>query len=373
MGRVELLGMAVAAALGVLAQSCAGAAPAPEPISVRSLWQAPLAAGADVPSGTPALSGGRVFVVASGVQAYSLASGRQLWQSRLRAYIPRALLATSSTVIVPESTVSALDAGSGARRWEFTPDANTSLGRAAVAGRSLYVGSAGHRVSSLGLAGGRLQWQVDLGPDWLYPAVVRGIAAGEGSVYVAVEQWLDARGETSRGWLMALDSASGAVRWRYAQPSGGRRGLSSSPLLTPHLVVVTDFLGNAIEAVDRSSGRPVWRFQGQPGYSGFPEAPVLIGDTLYAGSGDTYVYALALASGEQRWRVKLPSSVTGYARCGQGLLVDDQALTVVDPAGGSVVQTAIDGASDFPTSGIAVSGRTAVLLGPQAIHAFHCT
>jgi outer membrane protein assembly factor BamB len=365
--------MVAMAALGVLAQSCAGAAPAAEAISVRPLWQAPLPAGVDVPSGTPALGGGRVFVVASGVQAYSLTSGRQLWQSRLRAYIPRALVASANTVIVPESTVSALDAGSGQRRWEFTADANTSLGRAAGDGRSLYVGSAGHRVYSLGMAGGRLHWQVDLGPDWPYPAVVRGIAVGEATVYVSVEQWLDARGETSRGWLVALDGASGAIRWRYAQASGGRRGLSSSPLLTPHLVVVTDFLGNAVEAVDRSSGRPVWRFQGQPGYSGFPEAPVLIGDTLYAGSGDTYVYALALASGEQRWRVKLPSSVSGYARCGQGLLVDDQALTVIDPASGAVVQTEIDGASDFPTSGIAVSGRTAVLLGPRAIHAFHCT
>jgi hypothetical protein len=37
-----------------------------------------------------------------------------------------------------------------------------------------------------------------------------------------------------------------------------------------------------------------------------------------------------------------------------------------------VVQTEIGGDVDFPTSGIAVSGDTALLLGPRAVYAFHC-
>ncbi len=361
------------AGLAGLLQSCADPASASAPASVRSLWRAALPAGTEVPSGTPAASAAGVFLVASGLQAYSMATGLQRWQSPLRAYVPRALLATPDLVIVPESTVSALDAQSGRRLWEFTPDANTSLGRAATDGQSLYVGSSGHRVYSLRIADGTPRWETDLGPGWTYPAVVRGVAVGEGSVYAAVEQWLDPHGQASIGWLVALDAASGRVRWRYStQSAGERRGLSSSPLLTPHLILVTDFPANAIEAVDRSSGRAVWRYRGQPGYSGFPEVPTLIGDTLYAGSGDTYVYALALTTGELRWRTKLPASIGSYARCGHSLLVNDQALTVIDPADGRVVQTEIGGDSDFPTSGIAVSGNTALVLGPRAIHAFHC-
>jgi outer membrane protein assembly factor BamB len=315
-----------------------------------------------------------VFLVASGLQAYSRSSGQQLWRSPLRAYVPRALVATPDLVIVPESTVSSLDAHTGGRLWEFTPDANTSLGRAAVDGQSLYIGDSSHRVYSLRLADGTLGWQTDLGPEWTYPAVVRGVAVGDGTVYAAVEQWLDPHGQASVGWLVALDAASGRVRWRYSTRSTGeRRGLSSSPLLTPNLIVVADFPSNALEAVDRRSGQAVWRYYGQPGFSGFPEAPVLIDDTLYAGSGDTYLYALGLTTGELRWRTRLPASISSYARCGRALLVNDQALTVIDPVHGKVVQTLIGGDSEYPTSGIAVSGDTAFLLGPRAIYAFQCS
>src|SRR5438552_344575 len=83
-----------------LLQGCADPAPTPAAVSVRPLWRVALPAGTDVPSGTPAANADAVFVVASGLQAYSIASGSLLWAGALRSYVPRALVATSDRVIV---------------------------------------------------------------------------------------------------------------------------------------------------------------------------------------------------------------------------------------------------------------------------------
>jgi outer membrane protein assembly factor BamB len=357
--------------LAFLIQSAPGSARSPL-VSLRLAWQTPLAS-AGAPGSIPAVDGGRLFLVSSGVEAYSRDTGKALWQSPLRGYAPRSLVAAGGLVFVAEATVSALDAGSGRRRWEFTPDANASLGRAATDGRALYVGTAGHRLYALRAGDGKQLWATDLGPDWTHPAVVRGVSVQDDRVYATVEQWRDPKGRTSSGWLIALEAATGRVRWRYGTGEGERRtGLSSSPLVTPRLVVAADFLSNAIVAVDRRSGREVWKFHGEPGYAGFPEAPVLLGSVVYAGSGDSHVYALDAATGRLLWRAKRPASVDGYALCGRGLLVDDQQLALFEPPTGRVVQTALDRDGAAPASLLAAAGD-AYVVGAKAIYSFHCS
>jgi outer membrane protein assembly factor BamB len=364
--------MLAAVLLIAVGAACGPAGPSGPP-GVHLLWRAPLQAEPDPPTGTPAVDAGRLFVADTTIQAYALGTGARLWQAPLRSYVPRALVTAHGLVFSSESTVSAFEAATGRRVWEFTPDANTSLGRAATDGSALYVGTASHRIYALGTRNGSQRWVVDVGPEWSNPAVVRGIAVAQGVVYAAVEQWHDQNGRGSTGWLVALDAGTGAVRWRYSTGETGQRtGLSSTPLVTDRLVVASDFLSNGVFAVDRRSGREVWRFHGAAGYAGVPEAPVAAGGVLYVGSGDTFVYALDLGTGRVRWRTRLQASVSSYAACGGALLANDQALTVLDPASGRVVQTAIDGDSDFPTSGIAVSGQTATLLGPSAVYAFRC-
>jgi outer membrane protein assembly factor BamB len=357
--------------LAFLTHASPGSARSPL-VSLRLAWQTPLAS-AGAPGSIPAVDGGRLFLVSSGVEAYSLETGKALWQSPLRSYAPRSLVAARGLVFVAEATVSALDAGSGRRRWEFTPDANASLGRAATDGHALYVGTASHRLYALRAGDGRQLWATDLGPNWTYPAVVRGVTVRQDKVYATVEQWRDPKGRTSTGWLFALEAGNGRVIWRYGTGEGNQRaGLSSSPLVTSHLVVAADFLSNAIVAVDRSSGREAWRFHGEPGFAGFPEAPVLAGKVVYAGSGDSYVYAVDAATGHLRWRQKRPSSIDGYALCGRGLLVNDQELAMFDPPTGRVVQTALDHEDGSPASLLAAAGD-AYVVGAKAIYSFHCS
>jgi len=354
----------VAAALGAERQAGAG---------VRLLWRTAVQAAGNAPSTTPATDGQRLFLVTSTVAAYSLATGEPLWYSPLHRYVPRSLLASHGLVLVPEAVVAALDAATGRPRWEFTPDANASLGRAAADGQAVYFGTSSHRLYALRLGDGQRRWVTDLGPGWTQPAVVRGVAVADEQVYATVEEWRAPRGKTASGWLIALSARDGTVLWRYHTGDGAeRRGLSSTPVITDSLVLAADNLGNAIVAVDRRSGREVWRFAGKPGFPGFADGPIVDGQTVYGGSGDTVAYALALATGRLLWERKLPGSIGAAALCGGRLLANYQGLAVLDRRSGAIAGLTHDGEADFITSGFAIDADRAFVAGPRAIYAFSC-
>lgn len=364
---------AVMLAMAVAAAAVAAAPGAERQAGVRLLWRTAVQAAGNAPSTTPATDGQRLFLVTSTVAAYSLATGEPLWYSPLRRYVPRRLLAGHGLVIVPEAVVAALDAATGRPVWQFAPDANASLGRGAVDGQSVYFGTSSHRLYALRLADGQRRWVTDLGPGWTQPAVVRGVAVADGRVYATVEEWRAPRGRTASGWLIALSARDGTVLWRYHTGDGAeRRGLSSTPVIAAGLVLAADDLGNAIVAVDRRTGREVWRFAGKPGFPGFADGPVVDGRTVYGGSGDTLAYALALETGRLLWERQLPGSIGAYALCGGSLLANYQGLAVLDRRSGAIAGLTHDGAADFISSGFAIDADRAFVAGPRAIYAFSC-
>jgi outer membrane protein assembly factor BamB len=307
------------------------------------------------------------------VEAYSVETGELLWTFPLRSYVPQNLVASNGVVFVPETTVSALDGRTGKRIWEFTPDANASLGRAATDGRALYFGTAGHRLYALRTSDGRELWSRDIGPEWKDPAVIRGVTIWKDKGYATVEQWTTPNGRSVAGWLIAFRAVDGKILWRYRTEEGAqRRGLSSSPAVTEKFVVCADYLSNAVVAVQRKNGREAWRLQADSGFVGFPEAPVIQGRTVFVGSGDTHVYALELKSGHVLWRAKLAAASGAYALCGNNLLVNYGGLAVLTLDSGEVNQTLLSNPSEFVSSGLAVMGHRAYIAGPNAIYAFAC-
>jgi outer membrane protein assembly factor BamB len=335
-------------------------------------WRTPVKT-TDPPSAKPAVTKDAVVLIYSQIGAYSQVSGRLLWQTQLHTYVPCSLVANRGVIFSPEETVTAVDAETGRHIWEFKPDANTSLGRATVNRGILYFGTASHRVYALRVSDKKQIWSIDLGPDWRFPAVVRGLSFFKGTLYVALEQWRTLNGTSASGWLVALSAKTGKVLWQFSTGSGAeRRGLSSSPTITAKLILTGDYLSNAIVAVDRHSGKEVWRFQGKVGFVGFPEAPVVRGKTVYAGSGDTNVYALALSTGRELWHTKLPGANRAYALCGRHLLVNYGGLAALDPHTGHITQTLLDGRDEFVSSDIAVATNRAYVAGPKALYAFAC-
>jgi outer membrane protein assembly factor BamB len=341
--------------------------------AVRPLWQSQFDSAACLPFGTPALDDGRLFVVCSGIQAYAQDSGRELWHSPAVQYNPHKAVTARGRVLVVEATVSALDEKTGEKKWEFRPDANASLGRAVTLGNRLYFGTSSHRIYAVQISDGKILWQTDVGQKWEYPAVVRGLAAVGTVVYATLEQWRTENGTKASAWLIALDAKTGKTLWRFTTGTGDqRRGFSSSPVVTPDFVLAADYLSNAIEAIDRKTGREVWRFEGKRGFVGFPEAPVVVGGKVYAGSGDTYVYAIDLLTGHRIWRTKMPASSEGYTACGGEFLVSYHGLAALNLRTGHLDKVLLAGAPEFVTSDFAVFDKQAFIAGPKHVFAFVC-
>ncbi len=152
--------------------------------------------------------------------------------------------------------------------------------------------------------------------------------------------------------LLALDPATGAVRWKFPVPTqvfgtpavaGGRvyvharndhlyalgadtgalvwkvpvpfpqdeftvfQDMSkSSPAVADGRVFVG--AGRDLLAVDAATGRELWR---QTTRGKVDSSPLVVGQTVYVGSDDRSVYAFAAATGEPRWSFATGGKVSG--------------------------------------------------------------
>jgi outer membrane protein assembly factor BamB len=135
---------------------------------------------------------------------------------------------------------------------------------------------------------------------WTYDAgevVDSSAAIADGVVYVG----------GGDGDLIALDAASGALRWKYT--TGNLIG-ESSPAVGRDVVYIGD-LGGIVHAVSTRDGKALWTFKtgseiksspvivpGVPGAGG-PRGE----DLVLIGSYDGHVYGLEARTGRVRWKV----------------------------------------------------------------------
>lgn len=244
----------------------------------------------------------------------------------------------------------ALDAATGGLRWTFQtePAPGAAFGpivsSAAVADvptggelRRLVVFGAGPRVYALDASEGSPVWTryvgaVDAGGQPVLaedPAEVESSPViWDGTVYVGMDTHDLPDDETGgvRGGLLALDAATGRVRWKFEPDRGhGCGGVWSSPTLDvrrERLYVATANCKadpsawtqhvEAVTAVDAGTGRPVWSFQPhEPNRNDwdFGATPNLFVDpagrqVLGVGSKDGAYYALRPGDGKLLWRTQ---------------------------------------------------------------------
>jgi polyvinyl alcohol dehydrogenase (cytochrome) len=139
-----------------------------------------------------------------------------------------------------DGTVYALDAATGEQRWRWHYDGQDYLpGSPGIDGDRVYVTMQAPSVLlfALGLHDGALRWKTDLDPSGRY-SVDASPVIWNGRVYLGLTGVKVERGETHarlRGHLVAVDSATGAIRWRsFAVPRGSDGGsIWSSPAIDP--------------------------------------------------------------------------------------------------------------------------------------------
>ena len=118
--------------------------------------------------------------------------------------------------------------------------------------------------------------------------------------------------QTGAGGLLAIDVASGKVKWSYRPvfPTG-TAGVSTAPAVAGELVIVPFAMAHpgAVAAVTLASGKEVWRGPDPEVGAGV----AVDGDGAYILGKDGNFSALDAATGRERWKVKFATNLAACA------------------------------------------------------------
>lgn len=193
----------------------------------------------------------------------------------------------------------ALDTATGTERWSYAEPLVTITSSPAVVDGTVYAGGrtdprGGSEIRgfvyALDAATGVARWRFPIEQRFVNassPAVVDGI------VYVGTQG-----GDDTNGRLYALDAATGIEHWRFDLDATGN--VSASPAIADGIVFYTD--GQDFIAVDAASGELLWRFAAG---STSTDTPAVADGLLYVygeANGTDYLLALDATTGQERWR-----------------------------------------------------------------------
>ncbi len=278
----------------------------------RVAWQAKV--GIQSWLNSPLVLGDVVFVPSSGdkhnapdardgVYALDLKTGTQLWFSRLPrdanglAATPRHLVVTCD-----DGATRALDPRTGGQQWAQGGEGKV-YSHPLVLDDLVVVGDAGGYLRAYALASGEPRWTTQL------RGAIRGGAASDGNAIFAVSEGGEAIALTRDGrelwrdlvWRPAWDGAGPDVPIEvYSPPVVGERALFI-PFARD-----TYYPMPALLALDKGSGRMLWRASGAGQWGNIRSTPALVGDMLVYGepySGD--VVGISAKDGQMVHRKKV--------------------------------------------------------------------
>ena len=155
--------------------------------------------------------------------------------------------------------------------------------------------------------------------------------------------------------LIAMRAADGTAVWTVdAPPQREAAAISGDTLFVPS--------GDGfIRARDLRTGNPIWehRLKGQPG------EPLVAGDSLIVAGSDKALYKLSAATGEESWRYSVGANIRGPAATdGERVFITalDNMIRALDLGNGSLKWQV--GMNFRPLTGPAVAGGTVFITGP---------
>jgi len=181
-----------------------------------------------------------------------------------------------------DGVVRGLDGGTGNVRWTVPDRPGTLSARQGL----LVVHEADGTVWSMAPANGSARWKVETRVTGPLPATL-----GDDAVFVGGEG------------LVALDAASGEVRWTAEPPPH----VSAPPVAWGKSVFIPEEDGT-IRCRDAATGKQVWAFSSK-GASRSSPAVDATGSRLMVGAADRRFLALRLPDGKKRWTWKIGAEV----------------------------------------------------------------
>ena len=261
---------------------------------------------AALPFTARAAAGGGLVVIAPGgetIVALAAADGAILWEYKGKVH-PRSLVVGDGLIFAgtPGGGLIALDAASGELRWQT-----------ALVGDAVYPPAlrAGRLYAATSFVGPGLEPRPGK-HGWLYAiqaADGQTLWARETNAYLlvtpAVDEMLLIAGGSFRGAetdegghmrLVALAPDDGRELWQYDSEDGLLKSLAFDEARVYYLAY-----RDTLFALDRADGQPLWNYDTENWSPGFAFAD----GTLYFGSDNAFVHAVAGADGSQLWRVHL--------------------------------------------------------------------
>ncbi|WP_198008081.1 PQQ-binding-like beta-propeller repeat protein [Rhodobacter ferrooxidans] len=212
------------------------------PDAAQPLWQLPhgfdkAAEFRPRPAAAKVICGGRFWLA-----GYDAATGTELWRHAAKIQIGVPFVTPTHTLFGDGHWLIALDTATGAELWRFAAIEDTIIAYAPVADAdTAYVGPGDGRLYALSLADGSLKWAVDGRAQWQYLRQIsiedgilvagtyhenlKGLSLADGrelwSFYAGnfINSQLVRDGSaylwSPTGYVYAIDTHSGAIRWRY--------------------------------------------------------------------------------------------------------------------------------------------------------------
>jgi outer membrane protein assembly factor BamB len=175
----------------------------------------------------------------------------------------------------------------------------------------------------------------------------------------------------SRDRLYAVDANTGELKWRVPEADAGDATIpkiSATPTTNGQMVYVPDATGN-ISAYRAKDGTLAWNFRTG---SAIRSSPTLIGDSLYFGSDDDFLYNIDANTGALKWKsndhgkpMRLSDDALGSPTYYNDVIYinsGDMRMWAFEAASGRFLwQTRMGGATD--ASPVAYNGRIYLAAG----------
>jgi outer membrane protein assembly factor BamB len=254
-------------------------------------WTKPLAA--PTTSASPLVVDGSLIVgdKSGVVHALDSATGAERWSMQTDGPIDGAAAAVGGVVLTATEagTAYALDARTGALTWKSTLPAGVTRSVTASAD-TVFVGAAGILVA-LRLSDGTMLWQTTVATSGACgtPTVAGGL--------VFDSTGLDGDDRSARG-VVAVDAASGTVRWRFASPTQDQ---PYTPAVSAGRAYVVSE-DKTVVALDTATGTVVWTMT----TGAVNEALATIaGGVIYVPTNGHTLVALEAATGKIQWQAPI--------------------------------------------------------------------
>jgi len=303
---------------------------------------------------------GRIVVATEGgVTAFAPADGTRQWRYSVDGEVVTSPGVGSETVALGLSggSVRALDASDGSEQWRVSVGTDPAFAPA-VGSEHVYV-TTDSRLRALDAESGNKQWDYRTND----PVAAVPVATADAVYVVTLDDDAEGRVQTTdpdegtptptptdvrwfEGTVLALSPGDGEAVWRVTRTE--RYNFTSGPPEELHLRLAGDLvlagLGGTLVAYD-AAGEEMWSANatavtpavtdgvvstGSVGYSlatgderwrfrtgrSVTVPPAVVGNTVYAGSDDNYLYALAAHTGDIRWTARTDDMIRGAPAVG---------------------------------------------------------